>query len=114
MPKLSDSIEFKIEPAGGRIGDAARGAGIPSVILHGRLQLNVQIPVADGNDARWIDNTKDRIRRSIVETIQPRAEFEAAIQDLRNKIQGLNLSSMGDTMAVLGAVADLKEKLLLK
>lgn len=104
MPKLSDAVKFDVDPIGGTSG----------VILHGCLELHAKQSVADGADSRLITQSQGQIRRSIVETIQPRAEFEAAFQDLRNKIQGLNLSSMGDTMAVLGAIADLKEKLLLK
>ena len=113
-PKLSDAVEFKSGPAMGRIGDLARDAAIPSLMLHGRLEFNVQIPVADGSDSRWINHTKDKIRRQIVEMIQPRDDFEAAFQELRSKIQGLESPDMADTMKILGAVAALKDKLLLK
>lgn len=106
--KLSDIIEFSSRPAGERRGQS----------LTGTLLLNVERVLTPESNPAAIDALVERekrgIRRAIVETIQPRADFEAEFAELRVVIQSQPSLSMDDTMRILDAVATLKEKLLLK
>lgn len=94
-----------------------KGCGETDVIAVCEIEVIRRVATSELHGVRsaaFRDLTKKELRRMIVEQIQPRAEFEAEFAKLRLVIQESPSISMGDQMRILGAVAELHEKLLLR
>lgn len=57
---------------------------------------------------------KKELTRNIIETIQPRAEFESQFAKMRDVIRESTSLSMDDQMRILKQLSDLQESLMLK